>query len=61
LRRIVVVAEVTRECRPTHSDFDVFANLQMQVGIMRPCAVPWRRSSGRDGRRPRTAMLSKCP
>ncbi len=44
LRRIVVVAEVARKCRPTHSDFDVFANLQMQVGIIKAM----RRAHGRD-------------
>ena len=44
LRRIVVVAEVARECRPTHSNFDVFANLQMQVGIIEAM----RRAHGRD-------------
>lgn len=34
LRRIVIVTEVQRERRPAHSNFDIFANLKMQVRIV---------------------------
>lgn len=34
LRRIAIIAEVSRKRRSAHSDFDVFSDLQMQMRVV---------------------------
>src|SRR6266480_1651672 len=44
LRWIVIIAEIARERRPAHSDLDVLADFQMQMGVVETVGVTHRRN-----------------